>query len=139
MMAWLWNVIRKMFDHTSAALQGLIEGTARSREGERVLRAVRPFRAYGFRNVEVIPVGADVESTKWDVESYVNSKLAMLRLEMTVCIGEPIVDTGFTGFLVGPVTGWREEHLSNDRSMVAAGFGNQLMDGWNRHRVRVDW
>jgi hypothetical protein len=128
-----------MFDHTSAALQGLIEGTARSREGERVLRAVRPFRAYGFRNVEVIPVGADVESTKWDVESYVNSKLAMLRLEMTVCIGEPIVDTGFTGFLVGPVTGWREEHLSNDRSMVAAGFGNQLMDGWGRHRVRVDW
>jgi len=113
MMAWLWNVIRKMFDHTSAALQGLIEGTARSREGERVLRAVRPFRAYGFRRLEVIPVGADVESTKWiDVESYVNNKLAVLRFEMTVCIGEPIVDTGFTGFLVGPITDWKEEHLS---------------------------
>jgi hypothetical protein len=115
-MVWLWRAIgwiKRLIEHIVGILQGLIEGIARSRDGERVLRAVRPFRAYGFRRLEVIPVGADVESTKWiDVESYVNNKLAVLRFEMTVCIGEPIVDTGFTGFLVGPITDWKEEHLS---------------------------
>jgi hypothetical protein len=139
-MDWLWKSkgVRRITEPLIGILQGLIEGISRSPEGEKVLRAVLPFRAYGFRELEVIPVGADIESVNWiEVERYVNRKLSMLRVELVVRMNEPIEDSKLSTFLIGPIASHREDRKCDDASMVTSGHVDEHLGGWSHHRMRV--